>query len=64
MSGQHRRCHNCGGADEFLYTIRGKPLYYCAGCDRQTGTGIELVGTDEQPEDATIVKESLFYVTR
>ena len=48
----HRRCDNCGGADEFLYEILKKPLYYCAACDRRSGSGVEMMGADEQSEDA------------
>jgi len=48
---RHRRCRTCGGDDEFLYEINGRPVYYCAGCDRQTGSGAELVGSDERLEE-------------
>ena len=51
----HRPCKNCGGDDEYLYAIRGKPLYYCPDCDRTSGSGAELIGADDRREEEGIV---------
>lgn len=49
----HRPCKNCGGDDEYLYSIFGRPLYYCAACDRASGSGAEIVGADDRREEET-----------
>ena len=50
---RHRPCKNCGGFDEYLYSINGRPLFYCADCDTKSGSGAELVGADERMEEET-----------
>jgi hypothetical protein len=46
-----RKCSHCGGLDEFLYEMDWKPVYYCATCDVESGSGAEMAGPDERREE-------------
>ena len=48
---QDRKCRHCGGLDEFLYEINWKPVYYCASCHAQSGSGLELIGPNERLQE-------------